>query len=234
VLIANNLQKRFGDNTALRGVSLHVRPGEIYAVLGPNGAGKTTTINCFLGFVQPDAGSAEIGGISAVHCPQETRRLMAYIPEQVNLYPYFSGIENLAYFTEIHAQGYKRADYEDFLRRAGLHSAAFDRPVKDYSKGMRQKVGIAIAIAKKAKALLLDEPTSGLDPRASREFGDLLGSLSADGVAVLLATHDLFRARSIATRVGIMTNGSVATEMSSKEITHADLDALYLELTRTD
>jgi ABC-2 type transport system ATP-binding protein len=99
---------------------------------------------------------------------------------------------------------------------------------------MRQKVGIAIAVAKEAKALLLDEPTSGLDPRASREFADLIRRLKADGVAVLMATHDLFRARDIATRVGIMLSGLLVREVDAAEITDADLIAMYLEVTKPD
>lgn len=234
MLIANDLQKKYGDNWALKGVSMHVKPGEIYALLGPNGAGKTTTINCFLGLVQPEGGTAMVGGINTTLAPTDARKYMAYIPEQVNLYPHFTGIENLAYFSEINGKKYKRHEYEEFLNRAGLQDSAFDLPVKNYSKGMRQKVGIAIAVAKEAKALLLDEPTSGLDPRASREFGDLISVLQKGGIAVLMATHDLFRARDIATRIGIMLSGVLEREIDAKEITDADLIAMYLEVTKSD
>jgi ABC-2 type transport system ATP-binding protein len=101
--------------------------------------------------------------------------------------------------------------------------------VNTYSKGMRQKVGIAIAIAKQAKALLLDEPTSGLDPKASNEFSALLARLSTDGVAVLMATHDLFRAKESGSRVGIMKHGRLVATLSTSDIGHADLERLYLE-----
>jgi ABC-2 type transport system ATP-binding protein len=234
LLIADDLQKKYGDNQALKGVSMQVRPGEIYALLGPNGAGKTTTINCFLGLVRPEGGTAVVGGINTARDPLRARKRMAYIPEQVNLYPHFTGMENLAYFTEINGKKYSRPQYEAFLQQAGLQDFAFNLPVKDYSKGMRQKVGIAIAVAKEAKALLLDEPTSGLDPRASREFADLISRLKADGVAVLMATHDLFRARDIATRVGIMLSGLLVREVDAAEITDADLIAMYLEVTKPD
>ncbi|MBY0376334.1 MAG: AAA family ATPase, partial [Bryobacteraceae bacterium] len=116
-----------------------------------------------------------------------------------------------------------------FLKEAGLQNDAADRRVGGYSKGMRQKVGIAIALAKKASALLLDEPTSGLDPKASNEFSELLRTLSGRGVAILMATHDLFRAKESGTRVGIMKHGKLVEELATGDIGHADLEQLYLK-----
>jgi ABC-2 type transport system ATP-binding protein len=117
----------------------------------------------------------------------------------------------------------------EFLRDAGLTDEAAEKRISTYSKGMRQKVGIAIAIAKRAKALLLDEPTSGLDPKASNEFSELLLRMSASGVAVLMATHDLFRAKESGTRVGIMRHGKLRTVLNTSEIGHTDLEKIYLE-----
>jgi ABC-2 type transport system ATP-binding protein len=229
VLQAIQLTKRYNGITALDGLDLEVGPGQIFCLLGPNGAGKTTTINLFLNFVTADAGEARVDGLEVGANPLETKRRLAYIPEQVNLYGNLSGLENLAYFSALAGQDYGRAELLAFLRAAGLAEGAADRRVGQYSKGMRQKVGIAIALAKKAAALLLDEPTSGLDPEASHEFSVLLRRLADDGIAVLMATHDLFRAKELGTAVGIMKNGRLVTTLSAEELSHVDLEALYLE-----
>lgn len=234
MLKAEGLHKRYGDHVALHALDLHVPPGEVYALLGPNGAGKTTTINCFLGFVTPDGGRALVAGADPAEDPQAARRALAYIPEQVNLYGWFSGLENLAYFAELGGRRCSTAELHHFLSEAGLQPDSFDRAVSGYSKGMRQKVGIAIALAKDAKALLLDEPTSGLDPRASYEFSELLRTLSGRGVAILMATHDLFRALDVATRVGIMEGGRLRAERETSQVAPAELEALYLETTRVE
>jgi len=229
MLQIDRLIKRFGGHTAVNGLSIHIAPGELFALLGPNGAGKTTTINCLLGFIQPDEGRALIDGLNVVEAPLETKRRLAYIPEQVNLYGHFTGLENLAYFAELGGHRYEESRLRSFLAEAGLQTEAHTRRVSGYSKGMRQKVGIAIALAKEAKVLLLDEPTSGLDPSASHEFSRLLGQLRERGVAILMATHDLFRAKEDATRVGIMRHGSLVRELTAAEISHTDLEKLYLE-----
>jgi ABC-2 type transport system ATP-binding protein len=224
-----HVTKRYGSKTILDDLSFDVKKGEIVGFLGPNGAGKTTTINCFLGFLTPDAGSASVAGINVALNPLAARRALAYIPEQVNLYGHFSGLENLAYFSELAGHRYADAQLRAFLTESGLQAAAHDQRTSAYSKGMRQKVGIAIALAKEAKALLLDEPTSGLDPAASHEFSVLLKKLSARGVAILMATHDLFRAQEDATRVGVMRAGRLVHELSGPAVRTADLEKLYLE-----
>jgi ABC-2 type transport system ATP-binding protein len=232
MLTAQKLHKRYGENVALQSLDLNIAAGETYALLGPNGAGKTTTINCFLGFIAPDGGKVMIDNIDVAAEPLATKRRLAYIPEQVNLYGHFSGVENLAYFAELGGHRYSDGELRVFLRDAGLQAEAHDRRVSGYSKGMRQKVGIAIALAKKAKALLLDEPTSGLDPSASHEFSQLLRQMRERGVAILMATHDLFRAKEDATRVGIMRHGQLVRELTAAEISHTDLEKLYLETMR--
>jgi ABC-2 type transport system ATP-binding protein len=229
MLTLEKLTKRFGGRAAVDALSLAVAPGELFALLGPNGAGKTTTINCLLGFLRPDEGRVLVDGIDVAAQPREANRRLAYIPEQVALYDYFSGVENLGYFAELGGRRYDGAELRRFLTEAGLQQEAHDRRVSGYSKGMRQKVGIAIALAKQAKALLLDEPTSGLDPSASHEFSRLLGELRGRGVAILMATHDLFRAKEDATRVGIMRHGRLAQVLTSAELAHADLEKIYLE-----
>lgn len=231
MLIINQLHKRYRDHVALQALNISIAPGEVYALLGPNGAGKTTTINCCLGFVQPDGGQVLVDGIDSATSPDAARRRLAYIPEQVNLYDNFSGAENLRYFTELSGQRRTPAMLDGFLLEAGLAAEVFDRPVRGYSKGMRQKVGVAIALAKDARVLLLDEPTSGLDPSASHEFSATLMRLSARGVATLMATHDLFRALDVATTIGILIDGRLNMELNAADLTPQGLEQAYLSAT---
>lgn len=235
LLEARGLSKDYGNTRAVDSLDLTIARGEVYCLLGPNGAGKTTTINLFLGFVAPSAGRALVAGLDVSTHDRETKRLLAYIPEQVMLYRNLSGLENLEYFAALGGQGsLGRKRLTEILVEAGLERETVGRRVSAYSKGMRQKVGIAIAIAKEADALLLDEPTSGLDPKASNEFSALVERLRERGVAVLMATHDLFRAKDTGTRVGIMRYGRLVTELSTAEIGHADLERIYLEHMQAD
>lgn len=230
MLQAVELTKNYNGNTALDALNLNIEAGDVYCLLGANGAGKTTTINLFLNFIEPSGGKALINGFDVTQEPLETKKFLAYIPEQVNLYKNLSGLENLEYFSALAGQDdYSKDDLRRFLVEAGLQESAVEQRVSGYSKGMRQKVGIAIATAKKAKVLLLDEPTSGLDPKASNEFSELLKKLSASSCAILMATHDLFRAKESGTRVGIMKHGRLLTEMTTDEIGHSDLEQIYLE-----
>ena len=223
------LTKNFSRHTAVDQLSLSIQPGEIFALLGPNGAGKTTTINMLLGFLEPDDGEARVDGKSVAEDPIAARRQLAYIPELVMLYPRFTGVENLDYFSKLGGRKHTRAELLDLLERAGLQSDAARRRVSTYSKGMRQKVGIALALATEAKGLLLDEPTSGLDPAASHAFSQLIQRLAKEDVAILMATHDLFRAREDATRVGILVDGKLSGEYGADEVKNADLEKLYLK-----
>jgi ABC-2 type transport system ATP-binding protein len=230
MLEARDLSKSYNGSVALERLNLEVHPGEVFCLLGANGAGKTTTINLFLNFIEPSGGTARINGVDVTVSPLETKKWIAYIPEQVMLYRNLSGLENLEYFTALAGNGsYSRGELRSLFGQVGLQSDAADKRVSTYSKGMRQKVGIAIAVAKKAKALLLDEPTSGLDPKAANEFSELLRKLSGEGVAVLMATHDLFRAKESGSRVGIMKHGRLVRTLSTSEIGHADLERIYLE-----
>jgi ABC-2 type transport system ATP-binding protein len=230
MLEARQLSKRYNGQAALVDLDLRIAPGEVFCLLGANGAGKTTTINLFLNFVEPSAGTALIGGKDVTKHSLETKKVIAYIPEQVMLYRHLTGLENLEYFSALAGHdAYSRADLLKFFDDVGLGTDAADRRVSTYSKGMRQKVGIAIALAKRARALLLDEPTSGLDPKAANEFSRLLDGMSADGVAILMATHDLFRAKESGTRVGIMKHGRLVSTLETRDIGHADLERIYLE-----
>lgn len=231
VLEADHVVKEFGAVRALDDVSLSVAPGEIYCLLGANGAGKTTLINLFLGFLAPTQGAVRVHGREVAQHALAIKRDIAYVPEQVMLYGVLSGIENLRYFAEIATgERHPRDRLLELLVEAGLDPRAADQRVSTYSKGMRQKVGIAIAFAKRARALLLDEPTSGLDPSAANEFSQLLVKAQQSGVAVLTTTHDLFHAKQTGTRVGIMKRGRLVADLKTSELgSQGDLESLYLQ-----
>jgi len=221
--------KRFGDRTALTGLDLTVRPGEVFALLGPNGAGKTTTINLILGFLRADEGSVRVCGVDSGTDPLGARAHVAYIPEQVALYPDMTGLDNLRYFTTLAGLSLDDAACGRLLSEAGLAEEAQSRKAGRYSKGMRQKVGIAIAVARNAQLLLLDEPTSGLDPSASAEFSGIVRAAAARGTAVLMATHDLYRIKEVADRVGVLQNGRIADEIDPAVLDHVELERIYIE-----
>ena len=225
-----HLNKRFGGLTVANDINLDLKPGDRKALIGPNGAGKTTTIQLFLGFIEPTSGSAKIKGMEVKEHPLETKKALAYIPENVMLYPNLTGLENLEYFASLAGCEDLEAEVmRNTLIRAGLPEDAIARPVGNYSKGMRQKVGIAMAIARRAELLLLDEPTSGLDPKASNEFSQLVATLRDEGVGVLMATHDLFRSREVGTTIGIMKRGELVDQFKAADVSHTDLERIYLE-----
>ena len=230
VLTAKKLTKSFGGQRALAALDMEIAAGEILCLLGANGAGKTTTINLFLGFLEPTSGGAYVLGRNVMEAPLETKRDLAYIPEQVALYPQLTGLENLQHFAALSGRAApSRPELYGFLEKAGLDRASADRRVAGYSKGMRQKVGVAAALAKQAKALLLDEPLSGLDPKAANDFTELLATLKEDGAAILMATHDIFRARETATRIGIMKAGRLVEELDASGLHDAELETIYLD-----
>ncbi|WGS85392.1 ABC transporter ATP-binding protein [Methylomonas sp. UP202] len=229
---ARELTKHYGAIRALDALNLQVAPGEIFCLLGANGAGKTTTIHLFLDFIKPSTGVARIAGLEVRQSADQVRRLVAYLPENVALYPRLSGLENLDYFSRLSGHRHGKTRLRDFLLQAGLPDEAADRPTAAYSKGMRQKVGIAMACAKEARVLLLDEPTSGLDPQASYEFSNQLVKLANDGVAILMATHDLFRVKETGHRAGIMKAGTLLTVLNTADTSAADLERIYLDYMR--
>jgi ABC-2 type transport system ATP-binding protein len=224
------LTKRYADGVvALDRLDLRVEAGEIYALLGPNGAGKTTTISLLLNYIPPTAGEAYVAGFDCVRQPVEVRRRVAYIPENVALYENFTAYQNLAAFARLAG---KRppglAEAATVLESVGLPTEALSQRVRAFSRGMRQRLAIAIAIVKAAPVLLLDEPTAGLDPRATAEFYDRIRRLREEGRAILLATHDVFRVQRIADRVGILRQGRLVVELRRAELVHVDLERIYL------
>ena len=229
MISVKNITKTFKDFEALKNLSIEVAQGEIYGLLGSNGAGKSTTINILLGFLYPNSGEAFINGINAVSEKLKTRKSIGYIPENVNLYPYLTGIENLDYFCKLAGKNYNREKLKEVLLECGLDLISIDKKLDTYSKGMRQKVGIAIALAKEANVYLLDEPASGLDPLASTELSSILKKLSKSGAAVLMASHDIFRIRETCDRIGILKNGELVKEMDTANVSTKELENIYIE-----
>ncbi|MEQ9166934.1 MAG: ABC transporter ATP-binding protein [Fulvivirga sp.] len=234
MLEAINLSKTYGGHQALAGLNLSVAPGEVFCLLGANGAGKTTTINLFMGFISPSAGQVKINDLDITARSRESKKHLAYIPENLNLYGNLTGLENLQFFAGLGGEKPDSSHSEQLLNSVGLQSEAMHKRVSQYSKGMRQKVGIAIAKAKKADNLLLDEPTSGLDPQASNDFAQLLQNMRQNNVAILMATHDLFRAKESGTHIGIMKSGQLIHSLNSDEITLTELEHLYLETMKAE
>ena len=222
----NQIHKTFKDHKALDDLSIEVKSGEIYGLLGANGAGKSTTLNLILGFLEADSGSIQL--LDQTSNTSIKASGIGYIPENVNLYPYLSGLENLDYFCKLAGLNYKAAELSSFLTECGLEQSAHHKSTSKYSKGMRQKVGIAIAYAKNAKVYLLDEPASGLDPLASNELSQLLRKLAGNGAAILMASHDIFRVRETCNRIGILKQGKLVKEIDSSAVTSNELENIYL------
>ena len=223
--------KRYEDGLlALDHLDLTVQPGELFCLLGANGAGKTTALTLFLNFIEPSEGQALVDGIDVATRPLEAKQRVAYVSENVMLYANFTARQNLEYFARLGGRtGLSRDECYAALRRVGLQEKAWEQRLRQFSKGMRQKTGIAIAILKGAPNIILDEPTSGLDPKAGAEFMALLHDLRGEGRSILMSTHDIFRAREAADHVGIMRDGRLVAIRTRAELAADNLERLYLE-----
>jgi len=234
LLEAAGLTKCYEDGLlALDHLDLRVGEGEIFCLLGANGAGKTTAINLFLNLIDPTEGVARINGIDVAKQPLDAKRYVSFVSEKVSLYENFSALQNLRYFAML--GGVRNLSREEGLRvlmRVGLEESAIDQRVRNFSKGMVQKLGIAVAMVKDAPVILLDEPTTGLDPKAAAELLDLLREFRNAGKAVFMSTHDIFRAREIADRVGIMKEGKLVSVMDRSTLAREDLEKIYLDYMR--
>jgi ABC-2 type transport system ATP-binding protein len=226
-----NLTKRYEDGQlAVDHLNFKVEPGEIFCMFGANGSGKTTTINLLLNFIPPTEGTALVEGIDVTREPLRSKDYISFVSENVMLYGNFTAFQNLDYFTKLAGKrGLTKTDYAKALRSVGLQEEAFDMRTKNYSKGMRQKLGLAIAVIKDAPNILLDEPTSGLDPKSGQEFLNLLIRMRDEGKSVFMSTHDIFRAKLIADRVGFMKKGRLVMMKTRAELEGADLTELYIQ-----
>jgi len=225
------LTKRYEDGLlAVDHLNVKVEPGEIFCMFGANGAGKTTTINLLLNFLPPSEGTALIEGIDVMKEPLRSKDYVSFVSENVMLYGNFSAYQNLDYFSKLAGKrNLTKADYAKAMTSVGLQTEAFEMRTKNFSKGMRQKLGLAIAVLKGAPNILLDEPTSGLDPKSGQEFLNLLIKMRDEGKSIFMSTHDIFRAKLIADRVGFMKKGRLVMLKTRADLEGEDLTQLYIQ-----
>ena len=236
MLEINNLRKVYEDGTVgVDDLNLTVSAGEICVLLGANGAGKTSTIMLILGFTEPTSGTVKINGIDVQKDPLSAKRHVAYVSENVTLYGNFTARQNLAFFTQLaRREKVSEDEYRAVFQRVGLAENAYHRRVRGFSKGMRQRLGIAVAILKNAELIVLDEPTSGLDPKGGFEFLETIRALKSEDRAILMSSHDIFRVKSMADRVGIMRSGKILEVLDREQIESQDLEKLYLEYMKAE
>ncbi len=226
-LEAQGLTVSRSGKTVLDDVSFKVSRGEIYALLGGNGAGKSTTLLTCLGLLSPTAGDVRVLGRSVAEDVAAARRVMAYLPEAATLYEHLNARENLAYFLSLADTKVDNAILNQALDRVALQPEARDARLGSYSKGMRQKVAIALALLRETPILLLDEPTSGLDPIAIDEFNRLVRSLANENRAILMVTHDVYGACQVADRIGLLRKGGLVGGFDRPSGGHIDTEAVH-------
>lgn len=218
MLITENLGKKYVDFSAVDNLNLEVKEGAIFGFLGHNGAGKTTTISMLTTLILPTNGRASIGGYDAVKDNLKVRNLIGYLPENVTLYGDLTAVENLRFFGKLSGVKNVDASIEDTLKLLEF-SEWKNRKVKTYSKGMRQRIGIAQAILHNPKILFLDEPTSGLDPQGTKELRDILLMLNQErGTTIFMNTHLLSEVTKLCTDIGIISKGKLLLSDSIKNI----------------
>ena len=211
VIVTRGLTKRYGRVVAVEDLNLEVAEGEVFGLLGPNGSGKTTTILMLLGLTEPTSGEARVLGLDPMREPLKVKARVGYLPDQVGFYGELTAWENLRYTTRLLGlpEAEAKARMEEVLRRMGLWEVR-ERRVSAFSRGMRQRLGLAEVLLKRPQVAILDEPTLGLDPEAAREFLDLIKGLKAEGITVLLSSHLLHQVQEICDRVGLFHKGRLA------------------------
>lgn len=227
IIELKRLSKKYGDFTAVGGLDLDIYPGEIYGLLGPNGAGKTTTILMMLGLTEPTSGVARVCGIDATRNPMQVKRKVGYMPDDIGFYDDRSALDNLLFTARLNRLPMDEARHraELLLERVGLADAAGKR-VGKFSRGMRQRLGLADVLIKRPQVIILDEPTLGIDPEGVRELLTLIRELSRnEGLTVLLSSHHLHQVQQICDRVGLFVRG--------KLIASGDIATLSRELDST-
>lgn len=215
-LQADSLHIIRSGKEVLSGVTFAVDTGEIYALLGGNGVGKSTTLLSFLGFLLPAKGNIRVNEKDVNSNIAAARKVIAYLPESASLYEHLNARENIDYFLQLSGNFASQSSIEAALDRVSLESEARERKLRDYSKGMRQKVTIALAILRDTDILLLDEPTSGLDPNAIDEFHRIIRSLADSGKTILMVTHDVYGACQVADKIGLLHNGKLVGEFEAE------------------
>ncbi len=224
---ANSLHVDIKNAPILRNLSFQVAEGEIYALLGGNGAGKSTTLKTLLGFNQPSSGKVFVAGQEVYSALDFIRRKTAYLPESAKLYPHLSAYENVQYFLSLADIKKSEDELNQAFQRVSLQESAWHRQLQTYSKGMRQKTAIALALLREAPIFLLDEPTSGLDPVAIDEFNQLVRELASSGASILMVTHDVYGACQVADRIGLLRNGELVGEYDAPENGRIDTEQVH-------
>lgn len=228
VIETHNLTKRYGDITAVDNLNLKVKRGEVFGLLGPNGSGKTTTILMLLGLTEPTSGSVRVLDFDPVRQPLSVKANVGYLPEQVGFYDDLTARENMIYIAKLNGlprkEAYRRI--EEALEQVGLTEVA-DRPVGTFSRGMRQRLGVAEVLIKKPQLVIMDEPTQGLDPEAAKSFLELILRLKAQGITVLLSSHLLEQVQKVCDRVGLFRKGRMVLEGTVPELARRVLGSAY-------
>ncbi len=230
-----NLNKQFGEHLAVRALNLSVARGEIFGLLGHNGAGKTTTVNMLTTLIEPTSGTIEIVGINAKSHPQEVRRIIGYLPENVQFYDNLTTLENLRFFGRLSGIRHPDTRIQEVLEYLNFTDHQHQR-VGTFSKGMRQRVGIAQAILHHPEVLFLDEPTSGLDPEGVRQLREVIVALNRDlGMTIFMNTHLLSEVTKTCTSIGILRQGQLAYQNSLEATVEsfpddASLEEIYLRI----
>lgn len=228
VIQTQELTKYYGNFVAVDRLNLVVEPGEIFGLLGPNGSGKTTIILMLLGLTEPTSGTVRVMGLDPARQPLSVKSRVGYIPDQVGFYDDLTARENLIYIAKLNgiprSEAYRRID--EALERMGL-TEVMDRPVGTYSRGMRQRLGVAEVLIKRPALIIMDEPTLGLDPEAAREFLDIIRNLKAQGITVLVASHLLHQVQAVCDRVGLFRRGRMVLEGTVEELARRVLGGGY-------
>ncbi len=212
----HGLIKDYGNIVAVSDLNLNVRQGLVYGFLGQNGAGKSTTINMLMGFIKPTAGSASVMGFDVKTQHREIRKITGYLPERPAFYEDLTGKNNLEYFGKLIGVEELDKKNEELLKLVGLEGRG-DHKVKTYSHGMRQRLGIAVALLGDPKLLIMDEPTTGLDPQGSHDIRELIKKLKRDNVTIFLSSHILHEVQEISDVIGIVKNGKLVVERPVSE-----------------
>ncbi|MGB9798736.1 MAG: ABC transporter ATP-binding protein [Thermanaerothrix sp.] len=210
VIVTKDLTKKYGDFVAVDHLNLTVRKGEVFGLLGPNGAGKTTTILMILGLTEPTSGSIRVLGYDPTRQPLTVKAHVGYLPDQVGFYDELTAYENLIYIAKLNGLSREEANrrIEEALRKVNL-SEMRDKPVATFSRGMRQRLGVAEILIKQPQIIIMDEPTQGLDPEGAREFLDIIRNLRSEGITILLSSHLLHQVQAVCDRVGLFHRGKM-------------------------
>jgi ABC-2 type transport system ATP-binding protein len=231
LLLIKQFSCTFPEKKVLSTLNLSVESGQVVSILGSNGAGKSTLLKCILGLIDKNAkidGDIELMGNSVQHQPALARQNLAYVPEQPAVYGHLSAIENIRYFLNLSNVVQTNISIETYLGQVGLEQQAWQRPCSEYSKGMRQKVMLALALAKKAKLLLMDEPNSGLDPQTTEELNQLILQCKNNGMGILIVTHDVLSAMSFSDQLYMLANGNLqAVSIDQTTLSLDNLKLLY-------